>query len=130
MNRLLVISALVVAIGQANLPLADAQVVVTSEGLYKGEQIVNMAKELLADALQFATGAAQGAVAKGKSALARIGNNDALMEKLGERGFEFDMSDLIDKSLLEHLKDADSLEGVYTALEDVRCRGVAFEEGY
>ena len=127
MNRLLVISALVVAIGQANLPLADAQVVVTSEGLYKGEQIVNMAKELLADALQFATGAAQGAVAKGKSALARIGNNDALMEKLGERGFEFDMSD---KSLLEHLKDADSLEGVYTALEDVRCRGVAFEEGY
>lgn len=120
MNRLLVISALVVAIGQANLPLADAQVMVTSEGLYRGEQIVNMAKELLADALQFATGAAQGAVAKGKSALARIGNNDALMEKLGERGFEFDMSDLIDKSLLEHLKDADSLEGVYTALEDVR----------
>lgn len=120
MNRLLVISALVVAIGQANLPLADAQVVVTSEGLYRGEQIVNMAKELLADALQFATGAAQGAVAKGKSALAKIGNNDALMEKLGERGFEFDMSDLIDKSLLEHLKGADSLEGVYTALEDVR----------
>ena len=87
-TRALVVSALFVAIGALQAEVASAQV--TSEGLYRGEQIVNLAKELVADALNFVGDAAQGAVETGKDMLSRIGSNDAIMGALGERGFTFD----------------------------------------
>lgn len=115
MSRALVLSA---ALFLAMSSSANAEVY--SEGFFKGEELVNMAKSLLGEAMSFVGESASNAVAKTKSAISKISDNEAFVDFMGARGIEFDASDLLDKSLLEHLKSADTFDAAYLALEEVR----------
>ena len=119
MSRGLVLSAALAVVAMsssANAGVATVQ----SEGLFKGEELINFAKTLVGDALDFVGDTAVNAVTKTKTAITKLSNNDKLADFMGSRGWEFDASDLVDKSLLEHLKDADSFDAAFAALEEVR----------
>ncbi len=119
MGRGLVLSAALVVVAMsssANAGLATVQ----SDGLFKGEELINFAKALLGDALDFVGDTAVNALAKTKSVITKLSDNDKLADFMGSRGWEFDASDLVDKNLLEHLKDADTFDAAFAALEEVR----------
>ena len=120
MSRGLVLSAALVVVAMSSSANAGVATVQT-EGLFKGEDLVNFAKSLLGDAMDFVGDAALNAVGKTKSVISKLGDNDKLTDFLGSRGWEFDASDLVDKNLLEHLKDADSFDAAFAALEEVRA---------
>ncbi len=119
MSRGLVLSAALAVVAMSSSANAGVAMV-QSEGLSKGEELINFAKTLVGDALDFVGDTAVNAVTKTKTAITKLSNNDKLADFMGSRGWEFDASDLVDKSLLEHLKDADSFDAAFAALEEVR----------
>ena len=119
MSHTLVLSAALVVVAMSSSANAGVATV-TSEGLFKGEELVNFAKSLLGDALDFVGDTATNALAKTKSVITKLGDNDKFLDFMGSHGWEFDASDLIDKNLMEHLKDADSFDAAFAALEEVR----------
>ena len=119
MSHTLVLSAALVVVAMSSSANAGVATV-TSEGLFKGEELVNFAKSLLGDALDFVGDTATNALAKTKSVITKLGDNGKFLDFMGSHGWEFDASDLIDKNLMEHLKDADSFDAAFAALEEVR----------
>jgi hypothetical protein len=90
---------------------------VTSDGLYKGENLVNAAKEILGDAMGFIKNVADSTVDMTRASLETLQESEKFAEFMGARGISFNADDLLDRSLMDNLKNSQTFEQALDALE-------------
>jgi hypothetical protein len=93
--------------------------------------LVEMAKDLLGDAMGFVKKVADSTVDMTRTTLEELTSDTSkLAEFMGARGVSFNADDLLDKSFLENLKDSQTLDQIYDVLEDAvadHCHAAEFK---